>query len=98
MSPSAGSSDPSLFALLALSVWNFAYPYALIRADEARLDEARLARAWPPHSRTLACLAFGPIALLVHFPKTRRTGLGFLLGIVAFGVALVPGLIHGEGP
>jgi hypothetical protein len=62
----------------------------VVRLDEARLDEERLERAWPPASRDsaligLAFLASPLLALLAvayHFIRTRGyRPIGFALGI-----------------
>jgi hypothetical protein len=45
-----------------------------------RLSEERLERAWPDVSLWVAVVAFGPLCIPVHFWKTRRSGLGILLG------------------
>ncbi|HEY0464954.1 MAG TPA: hypothetical protein VGC79_12120, partial [Polyangiaceae bacterium] len=41
----------------------------------------RLARAWTDASFLSAVVAFGPLALPVHFAKTRRSLTGFGLGV-----------------
>lgn len=60
---------------------NALLPYLIVRFDLARLSEERLARAWPDASFLAAVYAFGPLSLPVHFSKTRRSVLGFLLGV-----------------
>jgi|SRR5882724_9662284 len=68
--------------LLALGfVLNAALPYFIVRHDLQRLSTERLARAWPDASLLSAVYAFGPLCLPVHFTKTRRTWLGFGLGL-----------------
>jgi hypothetical protein len=68
--------------LLALSfVLNAALPYLIVRYDLKRLSADRLARAWPDASVLSAVYAFGPLCLPVHFTKTRRSWLGFGLGL-----------------
>ena len=68
--------------ILALSfVLNGALPYFVVRYDLQRLSEERLARAWPHASFLSAVFAFGPLSLPVHFTKTRRSALGFGLGL-----------------
>lgn len=52
-------------ALLPFLCW------AALVVDERRLDPPKLARAWPPASRTAAVLAFGPLAVVLHFARTR---------------------------
>lgn len=55
----------------------------LLRWDTARLSPARRARAWPDSTILSASVAFAPLCLLVHFTRTRRSLLGFGLGLVA---------------
>lgn len=63
---------------IALSV---AFPALVVRRDIARLAPLRLARAWNDASFWSAVVAFGPLALIVHFARTRRSLLGLLLGL-----------------
>jgi len=56
-------------------------PYLILRRDLHRLDDERLARAWTDASFLSAVVAFGPLALPVHFAKTRRSLPGFGLGV-----------------
>jgi hypothetical protein len=58
-----------------------ALPRWIIGKDLARLSAARLARAWNDASVWSAVVTFGPLSLLVHFTRTRRSLLGFLLGV-----------------
>lgn len=58
----------------ALGTW------LVVRWDESRLDPERLERAWPASTRLAAAVAFGPLAVPVHFWRTRRSVLGTLLG------------------
>lgn len=67
--------------------WLVAMPatYAILRFDESRLSEERLEHAWPPTSRNAAIVAFGPLCLLVHFVRTRRSfWVGLFFGVAAF--------------
>ena len=75
--------------LVALSlVLNSLLPYLIVKRDLARLSEERLARAWPEASFLSAVLAFGPLSLPVHFTRTRRSLLGFGLGVLALVLAV----------
>lgn len=75
--------------LVALSlVLNSLLPYLIVKRDLARLSSERLARAWPEASFLSAVLAFGPLSLPVHFTKTRRSWLGFGLGVLALVLAV----------
>jgi hypothetical protein len=64
---------------IALSV---AFPALVIRWDIERLAALRLSRAWNDASFWSAVVAFGPISLIVHFTRTRRSLLGLTLGLV----------------
>ncbi|HEY3668763.1 MAG TPA: hypothetical protein VGL19_22350 [Polyangiaceae bacterium] len=84
--------------LLALSfVLNITLPYLIVRYDLKRLSAERLARAWPDASVLSAVYAFGPLCLPVHFARTRRTWLGFGLGLVACALALLAQALILEG-
>ena len=70
--------------------------FAVVILDERRfLKEEQLERAWPPSSRDAAIVAFGGLALPVHFIKTRGHTksawglLGFVWGLVLGVIALV---------
>jgi hypothetical protein len=77
---------------------NALLPYLIVRRDLRGLSADRLARAWPDASFLSAVISFGPLALPVHFSKTRRSWAGFGLGVgfavlslsaQAFAVALL---------
>jgi hypothetical protein len=81
-----------------------ALSFAVVLFDERRSSEERLERAWIPASRDAALVAFGILAVPIHFIKTRgdfksARGLlgkafGLVLGITAFvGVAVVSSLL-----
>jgi hypothetical protein len=59
---------------IALPIW-------IIRRDMKRLSEAVVARCWNDASIWSAVVAFGPLSLVVHFARSRRSLLGFALGI-----------------
>ena len=81
----------SLTLQIALGV---ALPVWVIRRDLRRLSPERLARAWNDATVWSAVVAFGPLALIVHFTRTRRSlagfgqGLGWALLGLALGAAL----------
>jgi hypothetical protein len=60
---------------------NALLPYLIVRRDLRRLADERLARAWTDASFLSAVVAFGPLALPIHFAKTRRSLIGFGLGV-----------------
>jgi hypothetical protein len=66
-----------------------AVPALIVRWDLGRLSEERLARAWPDSSLWAAVVVFGPLCLPVHFTRTRRSLLGFGLGLLSLFVALL---------
>lgn len=57
------------------------FPAFVIKKDLARLAPLPLSRAWNDASLWSAIVAFGPISLVVHFTRTRRSLLGLLLGL-----------------
>ena len=84
--------------LLVLSFGlNIALPYLVVRYDLKRLSPARLERAWPDASLLSAVYAFGPLCLPVHFARTRRTWLGFGLGLLACALTLLAQALVVEG-
>lgn len=62
--------------------------WLLLRLDESRLSEAQLENAWPPSARNVYVLFFSPLCLVVHFVKTRRWYVGWLLGLLAMALVL----------
>ena len=70
--------------------------FYVVMRDEQRLPPELLARAWPPTSRTAAIVAFGQLAVWVHFWKTRRYGIrGFFLGVFWTVATTLPALAIG---
>jgi hypothetical protein len=73
-------------------------PACIIRRDLTHLAPDRLARAWNDASLWAAVAAFGPLSLLVHFARTRRTVRGGLVGLcwafVVLAVAALLGLMR----
>lgn len=66
-----------------------ALPAFVIKKDLIRLEPALLARAWNDASLWSAVVAFGPISLIVHFARTRRSLWGLLLGLVWAALVLI---------
>jgi len=72
-----------------------ALTFAVVIVDERRMSAERLERAWPPASRDAAIVAFGVLALPVHFMRTRghcasvRGLVGLVLGLLIGLLALV---------
>jgi len=54
----------------------------VVRFDMRRLPPDRLARCWNDASFWSAVVAFGPLSIPVHFARTRRSVLGFFLGLL----------------
>ena len=74
-------------------ILNALLPYLIVRRDLRGLSEERLARAWTDASFLSAVIAFGPLSLPVHFTKTRRSLLGFGLGVgLGFASLVAQGL------
>ena len=72
---------------VALTAW-------VVRLDMRRLPPERLLRSWNVASFWSAVVAFGPLSIPVHFVRTRRSVLGFLLGCAwAVGVIFVLELV-----
>lgn len=68
---------------ISLTAW-------VVRRDMRRGGPERLARSWNTGSFWSAVVVFQPLAILVHFLRTRRSVKGLLLGIVwTLAVALV---------
>jgi hypothetical protein len=68
---------------------SLAYPVFVVRRDLARLPPERLARAWNDASLWSAAATLGPLCLIVHFARTRRSWPGFALGLFWAFVGLV---------
>jgi hypothetical protein len=76
--------------VVALSfVLNAAIPYAIVKYDLERLAPDRLSRAWNEASFLSAVVLFGPLSVLVHFAKTRRSLLGWALGLALAAGAIL---------
>jgi hypothetical protein len=84
-----------IFVIALSFVLNAALPYAIVKRDLERLSPERLSRAWNEASFLSAVIVFGPLAIPVHFAKTRRSwaGLGLGLGVTA-GAILCVGMVE----
>lgn len=80
-----GTRDVLLFALQM--VLGVVVPALIVKRDIRRLGPRELARAWPDASLWSAAAFAGVFAVLLHFLRTRRTFLGFLLGLGGFLLA-----------
>jgi hypothetical protein len=80
--------------------------FAVVIGDERDLDEVQAERAWPATSRDAAIVAFGILAVPIHFARTRgdfrslRGALGVLYGLVlglgcAIGLAIIASVLLG---
>jgi hypothetical protein len=72
-------------------------PWWIVRRDLKKLEGERLARAWNDASFWSAIVLFGPLSLPFHFTKTRRSLLGFVLGVVWMLVAFLAIGLLGSG-
>ena len=82
----------NFFVLEVLSyVTQFAFTtwavFFIVVRDERGLPPKQLERAWPPTSRNLALVVLGVFALPFHYARTRRSVLGFTIGL-GLGVAV----------
>ena len=59
--------------------------FSWLRWDEARLDRARLSRAWPASSKLSAVVLFGAWCLPVHYYRTRVGLAGWALAAASIG-------------
>jgi hypothetical protein len=73
--------DQALELIVAWSTTTTLY-FLIVGYDERRLRPEQLERAWPPSSKWSAIVGFGPVAVLVHFIRTRRGIGGVLLGVI----------------
>ncbi len=80
-------------AILVLSAVSWTACALIIKRDEKKLDDAMLARAYPPATFALSVFLFQSIAVLVHFIRTRRSVKGFFLGLGWAIVSYVPAYI-----
>jgi hypothetical protein len=81
--------DTEVFEVLADWAVTLPATILLILRDERRLRGDRLARSWPPSSRDGAILGlwlFGlhPLALAIHWAKTRANIGGYAIGMALF--------------
>nr|PZN22670.1 MAG: hypothetical protein DIU78_15275 [Pseudomonadota bacterium] len=80
-----GPPDRSMLEVLHVLVqllFGVAAPGLVIRRDIARLSPERWARSWNDATLWAAAAAFGPLALVVHFARTRRSFVGLGLGLL----------------
>lgn len=88
---------PGAQAIELLLSWGVttALSFAVVLIDERRLSEEQLERAWPSSSRDAAIVAFGVLAVPIHFIKTRghrksvRGALGYVWGVLLGLIAMV---------
>lgn len=80
-----GSAVAQIAALSLQMLLGVLLPWAVVRYDLRKLNAEQLARAWMDATVLAAPLAFGPLCLVFHFVKTRRSVQGALLG---FGACL----------
>ena len=89
--PHSASQDAfELLALTASWVLTTAASVAIVIRDERRLSPLGRERAWPAVSRDCSIFAFGQIAVVVHFIRTRRTWWSPLAGLCAAALASLP--------
>lgn len=59
----------------------------IVTRDVKRLPPEQLARAWPTTSIWSAVALLGPLCIPFHFTRTRRSLLGFALGLAWLAAA-----------
>jgi uncharacterized membrane-anchored protein len=77
-----------ILAFLGSTLLQIGLTFWLIRRDERRLSIVQLARSFPETTFWIAIVGFGPLALPIHFVRTRRNLLGFAQGIAWLAVTL----------
>lgn len=70
-----------MFALSLQIMLGIVLPALVIRRDLAQLPSEQLALAWNDASLWSAVVTFGPLSMIVHFARTRRSLFGFALGV-----------------
>ncbi len=65
----------------------------IIKRDERKLSPKMLERAYAPATFAASVFLFQQIAVLVHFICTRRSFVGFLLGVAWTLAAFVPAIV-----
>jgi hypothetical protein len=86
-----------VLADLVVMIAQILLPFWLIRRDERRLSTARQMLAFPEATFWIAVVCFGPLAVFVHFLRTRRGLLGLAVGLAWLAVTLVLLVLIGVG-
>jgi len=55
--------------------------FVIVNRDERRLTPEQLERAWPVSTKRVAIVLLGVFCLPVHYTRTRRSFLGFCIGM-----------------
>lgn len=85
-----------LMSFMALGLTLTPVAVLVTRHDQRRVTPDLVERAWPPASRAAAIIAFGQLAVWVHFWKTRKFGVrGFALGFFWAVAVSLPALAIG---
>jgi len=90
---SVAESILEVSAILSSAAVSWTVSALVIKRDEKKLDDAMLARAYPPATFAIAVFLFQQIAVLVHFVRTRRSVRGFFLGLAWTLAAFVPSIV-----
>jgi hypothetical protein len=85
----------AVFALSLQIVLGILLPALVIRRDLAQLSSDQLAQAWNDASLWSAVVTFGPLSMIVHFARTRRSLLGLALGLGWAVVGLIASALVG---
>jgi hypothetical protein len=77
-----------ILELLVPELFVIAGVFVILSWDERRMTPEQRARAWPTASRRIAAVYFTPLAVPLHFLRTRRDGEGASEGVL-WGLSLL---------
>lgn len=86
-----------ILSFVSVAIVQMALPFWLIRRDDRRLSPERWARGFPPATFWIAIVYFGPLAILLHYVRTRRSLAGLAMGIAWLAVTLAISVLIGVG-
>jgi hypothetical protein len=66
------TADREFIAQIILQLVQVAGALIWLRRDESRMSKAEQARAWWPATRDLLAFYLGPLAVCLHYARTRR--------------------------
>lgn len=86
-----------VFQIVAQLTIGVAVPALILSWDTKRLTPQELERSWNDASRWSAVVAFGPLSLIVHAVKTRRSLMGLFMGLDWALIAVALSIAVGAG-